>query len=317
MKILFMGTPEFAAAALDILCDEFGDGVIGAVTKTDTPKNRGQKLLPPPVKVLAQSRGIPVYQPEKLKDGAFEQTLKELAPDLIVVAAYGKILPKYVLDTPKYGCINIHGSILPKYRGAAPIQRAIMNGEKTIGITIMQMNEGLDTGDVYESAGLDFENESCGEIFDSLAKLGGKLAVKVIHEIENGTAKATKQDDSLSTYAEKISKEECALDFSESATDINNKIRALTPSPCAVCRLKDKLIKITAAQALPENSLADAGVITAVSAKGAGYIDIAAGAGTLRVLRLVPEGKKEMSAGDFARGRGCAVGDKFEKAMIL
>ncbi|MBR0235745.1 MAG: methionyl-tRNA formyltransferase [Clostridia bacterium] len=312
MRILFMGTPSFASAALETIYEsKFGAGIIGVVTKPDTQKDRGHKVLPSDVKIAAERLGIPVYQPETLKDGAFKETLDALAPDIIVVAAYGKILPGYVLFAPKYGCINIHGSMLPKYRGAAPIQRAILDGEDEIGVTIMQMNEGLDTGDMIISRAMKFTDEPFGIIYDALAKLGGEMAVEALSLIEQGKATPKKQDDSRSTYAPKIEKAECAIDFSLPAVKINNKIRALSPAPGAMARLGGKTVKIISAAVL-DGCDGEIGQIVAASPKGDGYIDVITGDGVLRITRLVPEGKREMSAGDFVRGRGCAVGDKFE-----
>lgn len=309
MKILFMGTPTFASAALEAIAKSRCGEIVGVVTKVDTPKDRGHKLLPSAVKVTAEALDLPVFQPETLKDGAFKGTLDSLAPDVIVVAAYGKILPKYVLDAPKYGCINIHGSLLPKYRGAAPIQRAIMNGERDIGVTIMKMDEGLDTGDMLMSRALSFADENFGEIYDALARLGGEMIVETLKNIENLVPE--KQNDALATYAQKIEKGDCAVDFSRTAKEINDKIRALSPAPCAAAKLSGKLIKFTRATVI-DGADGRPGEIVAASPKGDGYIDIVTGGGALRVLRLVPEGKKEMSAGDFVRGRGCAVGDVFE-----
>ena len=309
MRILFMGTPTFASAALEAIAKSGCGDIVGVVTKVDTQKDRGHRLLPSAVKVTAEALGLPVYQPETLKDGAFGETLDALAPDVIVVAAYGKILPKYVLDAPKYGCINIHGSLLPKYRGAAPIQRAIMNGEREIGVTIMKMDEGLDTGDMLMSRALSFENENFGEIYDSLARLGGEMIVETLKNIDSLVP--DKQDGALATYAQKIEKGDCIVDFSRAAKEINDKIRALSPAPCAAAKLGGKLVKFTRA-AVIDGADGKIGETVAVSPKGDGYIDIKTGGGALRVLRLIPEGKKEMSAGDFVRGRGCAVGDVFE-----
>lgn len=313
MKILFMGTPSFASAALEAIYKSgFGGGIVGVVTKPDAPQNRGHKLAPSDVKVKAAELDLPVYQPETLKDGAFADVLQKLSPDVIVVAAYGKILPKYVLDAPRYGCVNIHGSILPKYRGAAPIQRAIIDGEREIGVTVMQMNEGLDTGDMLLSRSITFENESFGEIYEKLARLGGEMIVETLENIESGALSPIKQDGSLSTYAPKIERDEYKLDFSLSAERIKNKIRALSPSPLAVSRLNGKILKIVSAAASDDDNIGDNGEIVALSQKGDGYVDVKTGSGTLRILRVVPEGKKEMSAGDFVRGRGCSVGDRFD-----
>ena len=314
MKILFMGTPTFASTALEAIAkSRFGAGLCGVVTKVDTPKDRGHKLLPSPVKVTAEALGIPVFQPETFKDGAFKDTLDALSPDVIVVAAYGKILPGYVLDAPKYGCINIHGSLLPKYRGAAPIQRAIMNGDREIGITIMKMDAGLDTGDMLMRRALSFADENFGEIYDALARLGGEMIVETLEKIDSLTPE--KQDDDLATYANKIEKSDCAIDFSRGAKEINDLIRALSPAPCATAKLGGKLVKFTKA-AVIDGADGKCGEIIAVGAKGDGYIDVMTGSGALRVLRLIPEGKKEMSAGDFVRGRGCTAGDMFENDIV-
>ena len=308
-----MGTPTFASTVLEKIAEsEFGSGIVGVVTTPDAPKDRGHKLTPSPVKTAAERLGLPVFQPETLKGGAFEKEIADLAPDVIIVAAYGKILPKYILDAPKkYGCVNVHGSLLPKYRGAAPVQRAIMAGENEIGVTIMQMDEGLDTGDMILKRSLTFTDEPFGVIYGELARIGGDAMVETLRALENGTAQRTKQDDSLSTYASKIEKSDCAVDFSRRAKTTVDQIRALYPSPCATATLGEKTVKFAKAAALDEDASGENGEITAVSAKGDGFIDVKTGGGTLRVLRLVPEGKKEMSAGDFVRGRGCAVGDRF------
>ena len=316
MRIVFMGTPTFASTALTMLAEsEFGGGIVGVVTTPDAPKDRGHKLTPSPVKTEAERLGLPIYQPETLKGGAFEKEINELMPDVIIVAAYGKILPKYILDAPKkYGCINIHGSLLPKYRGAAPIQRAIMEGEKDIGVTIMQMDEGLDTGDMIMSRALTFTDEPFGAIYDALARLGGEMMIETLRALENGTAKRTKQDGSLATYASKIEKSDCIIDFSRPAKNTVDQIRALYPSPCATAILNGRTVKLAKATASGGDTDGENGETVSLSAKGDGYIDIKTGDGVLRVTRLVPEGKKEMSAGDFVRGRGCAVGDRFEQA---
>lgn len=315
MRILFMGTPDFAAVALNaIASSRFGGDIIGVVTKTDTPKNRGHKLLPPPVKTEAEKLGLKVYQPETLKDGAFKEELDALAPDVIIVAAYGKILPEYILNAPKHGCINIHGSLLPKYRGAAPIQRAIMDGESEIGITIMQMDKGLDTGDMLMRRGIHFNDEPFGVIHDRLAELGGEMIVETLEALSHSELSPTKQDDALSTYAAKIEKSDCKIDLSLSAREINNKIRALSPAPCAMVTLGEKTIKITSATVIDKSG--NIGEVISVSPKGDGYIDIGTGSGVIRVLRLIPEGKKEMSAGDFVRGRGISAGDMLNTSEI-
>ncbi len=313
MKILFMGTPEFAVTALRAIHEKYGADVVGVVTRIDMPKNRGHALTPPPVKVAALEMGLPVFQPDNLKEENFKETLETLAPDIIIVAAYGKILPEYVLNYPKHGCLNIHASYLPEYRGAAPIARAIMDGKTELGITIMYMEKGLDTGDMLAREMLTFENENKGEAENALAKLGADMMLRKLEDLENGiVGEKIKQDDSLSTYAAKIEKEDCKIDFNRSAKDIKNQIRALAPAPYAFSRINGKSVKITLSSVADETTGKEAGTVIAVSPKGAGKIAVATADGVLNIERLIPEGKKEMSAGDFVRGRGVAEGDKFE-----
>lgn len=313
MKILFMGTPDFAVTALRALHAKYGADLVGVVTRIDMPKNRGHALTPPPVKVAALELGLPVFQPQNLKEENFKETLETLAPDVIIVAAYGKILPEYVLNYPKYDCICIHASYLPEYRGAAPIARAIMDGKTELGITIMYMEKGIDTGDMLAREFRTFENENKGEIENALAELGAEMMLRELEKIENGTpGERVKQDDALSSYAAKIEKEDCKIDFSKSAKDIRNQIRALAPAPYAISRINGKSVKITLASVVDEISEKEAGTVIEVSPKGTGKIAVATGDGVLNIERLIPEGKKEMSAGDFVRGRGLAEGDKFE-----
>ncbi len=313
MKIVFMGTPEFAEVALRAIDAAYKGEIVGVVSKVDTPKNRGHVMTPPPVKKTAIELGLPVFQPNNLKEENFKEQLEAWNPDIIVVAAYGKILPKYVLDYPKYGCINIHASILPKYRGAAPIQRAIMAGEKEIGVTIMQMAEGLDTGDMYAKASFEItENDVYGDIHDRLAALGGELCVETMKKIFRGEATPEKQDDSLSNYASKIEKADRMLDFSTSTVEILNKIRAFAPIPGAEAKLPSGKVKITSARRIDEAPTGEAGTVAALSAKGAGLLIINTVDGKLSIEKLIPEGKKEMSAGDFIRGRRITETDRFE-----
>lgn len=312
MKILFMGTPDFAVTALRAIYAKYKEDVVGVVTRIDMPKNRGHALTPPPVKVAALELGLPVYQPQNLKEENFRQTLESLAPDIIVVAAYGKILPEYVLNYPKY-CLCIHASYLPEYRGAAPIARAIMDGKKELGITIMYMDKGIDTGDMLSREKLAFEEENKGEIENTLAELGARMIIETLGKIENGESlPREKQDDALSCYAEKIEKEDCKIDFSKSAEDIRNKIRALAPAPYAFARINSKNIKFVKATVTGEKSDKAPGTVCSVSPKGAGKMLVATGDGVLSIEKLIPEGKKEMAAGDFVRGRGAAEGDIFE-----
>ena len=312
MKILFMGTPDFAVTALRAIYAKYKEDVVGVVTRIDMPKNRGHALTPPPVKVAALELGLPVYQPQNLKEENFRQTLESLAPDIIVVAAYGKILPEYVLNYPKY-CLCIHASYLPEYRGAAPIARAIMDGKKELGITIMYMDKGIDTGDMLSREKLAFEDENKGEIENTLAELGARMIIETLGKIENGESlPREKQDDALSSYAAKIEKEDCKIDFSKSAEDIRNKIRALAPAPYAFARINGKNIKFVKATVTGEKSDKAPGTVCSVSPKGAGKMLVATGDGVLSIEKLIPEGKKEMAAGDFVRGRGAAEGDIFE-----
>ncbi len=308
MRILFMGTPDFALFSLRALV-ESGEDVIGVVTQPDKPKGRGYTLTPPPVKVYATEQGLPVYQPQTLKDDAFAALLSELAPELIVVVAFGKILPKHVLDYPKYGCVNVHGSLLPAYRGAAPMQRAIIDGKRETGITTMQMDVGLDTGDmlVIEKMPIE-ENDNFETVHDKLGELGAVALLKTVAQIKDGTLVAVKQTDAEATYAAKIEKEDCRIDFSKSAQAVHDLIRGLSPIPLAFTRTVDgKLLKVTAsAVASKEGTPAPAGTVLSLDG---GKITVACGSGSVALLAVLPEGKKRMPAADFINGRKIAVGD--------
>lgn len=308
MKILFMGTPDFALFSLKALVEQSNHEIIGAVTQPDKPSGRGYKLTPPPVKVYAEEKGIPVYQPNTLKSDEFASLLDSIAPDCIVVAAYGKILPSNVLNFPKYGCINVHGSLLPKYRGAAPMQRAIIDGEKVTGITTMYMAEGLDTGDMLDKAEIVIEpDDNFESIHDKLGERGANLLIKTLEKIENGTATRTVQNDADATYAAKITKAECAISFDADATDIHNKIRGLSPFPLSFTHTPDgKLLKITAATVTDEKTEhTNVGEVLSLD----GGIEVACRKGAIRLLGVVPEGKSKMSAADFIRGRKVSLGD--------
>ena len=233
MRIVFMGTPDFAVPHLQALLDHPYD-VAGVFTQTDKPKGRGYQLTPPPVKELAVSRGIPVFQPRTLRDGEALAQLQTLQPDLIVVVAYGKILPREILDLPRLGCINVHGSLLPKYRGAGPIQWAVLNGETVTGVTTMYMAEGLDTGDMLESASLEIgPDETADELHDRLSQLGAKLLLSTVEKAEKGLLEPKKQDDALSCYAPMLTKELSRIDFSRPAQEVHNQIRGLSSWPAA------------------------------------------------------------------------------------
>ena len=307
MKILFMGTPDFAATILRALV-ESGEEICGVVTQPDKPKGRGYQLTPPPVKVLAEEKGLSVYQPQTLRDDAFMELLRELDPELIIVAAYGKILPKSVLDYPKYGCVNAHASLLPKYRGAAPIQRAIMDGETETGVTAMYMAEGLDTGDMILTVKIAIEETDDFEtVHDKLAEAGAEAMLRTVEQLKNGTAEAVPQEDAQSTYAAKITKDDCVLDFSGNVREIYNRIRGLSPFPLAFCRTPDgKLLKIVSARLTDRSSSAPDGEV--VSLDG-GVIAVAAGGGILEITGVLPEGKGRMKSSDFINGRRISVGD--------
>ncbi|MBE6565177.1 MAG: methionyl-tRNA formyltransferase [Ruminococcaceae bacterium] len=304
MRIVFFGTPVFAQAMLTSLV-EGGHEVVCAVTQPDKPVGRKRILTPPPVKVYAEANGIPVLQPEKLRGNAeFEEAYRALAPDLAVVASYGKIVPAYVLDTPVHGALNVHGSLLPAYRGAAPIQRAIMDGQSVTGITIMQMDEGLDTGDMLlkESVAIE-ENDTYETLHDKLAEIGGPLLLRAISELSSLTPE--KQDGEASNYAKKIEEADCLLDFTKSAREVHNHVRGLSPQPTAFAFLNGKKVKLVRT-ALAAGS-GRAGEVIAADKK----IVIACGEGAVELLELIPEGKNKMGAGDFVRGRNVSIGDVF------
>ena len=310
MRILFMGTPDFALFSLKALV-ESGEDVIGVVTQPDKPKGRGYALMPPPVKVYALEQNLPVYQPATLKGEEFETLLTELDPELIVVVAYGKILPKNVLDYPKYGCINVHGSLLPAYRGAAPMQRAIIDGCAVTGITTMYMDVGLDTGDMLFKDEVEIgENDNFEDMHDRLGTVGAGTLLRTIEALKDGTLVAQKQDASLATYAAKIEKEDCVLDFARPAKELHNQIRGLSPIPLSFTHTPDgKLLKVLTSRVSGVVCPADATVGTVVSLDN-GVITVACGDGTaLDLLRVLPEGKGRMDAGDFIRGRKIQVGD--------
>ena len=310
MKILFMGTPDFALFSLKALVEESGHEICGVVTQPDKPKGRGYALLPPPVKVYAEEKGLSVYQPATLRDEAFASLLSALSPELIVVVAFGKILPPSVLDFPKHGCINVHGSLLPEYRGAAPMQRAIIEGKAVTGITTMYMAEGLDTGDMLLKYELPLgENDNFETVHDSLGALGAKALLDTVALIERGEAVRVAQDDSLATYAKKITKEDCLLDFSGDARTLHNLIRGLSPVPLAFTHTPDgKLLKVIETRIADEDCVHGDDEYGKVISLDEG-IEVACGRGSIRILRLLPEGKSRMSAEDFIRGRKIAVGD--------
>ncbi len=300
MNIVFMGTPDFAAHSMKALIDA-GHNVQAAFTQPDRPKGRGNKVTPPPVKVMALENGIPVYQPLSVKSGEDAEmslkVLKELSPDVIVAAAYGKILPPALLTLPKYGCINVHGSLLPAYRGAAPVQRCLINGEKETGITVMQMAEGMDTGDMLlkESTPIDPE-ETFDELMERLGIMGGKLLVKALENIDTLVPEA--QDESLATYAPMITKDMALIDFSKTAQEVHDLIRGLSSNPGAYFMLGDKRIKVYRSTVCEKKFDAEPGLVVNKS-----DFTIACGDKkgiTLKEVQAV--GGKRMKTEDFLRG---------------
>ncbi|MDF2838821.1 MAG: methionyl-tRNA formyltransferase [Evtepia sp.] len=300
MKILFMGTPDFAVPSLQSLI-EAGHELVGVFTQPDKPKNRGMKLQPPPVKEFALKLNIPVYQPEKLKDGTALSIIQERKPDLIVVAAYGRILPKDILEFPVLGCINVHSSLLPKYRGAAPIHWAILNGEEESGVTIMHMAEELDAGDIICQVKTSIDpNETVESLHDRLALLGAELLVKTITEIEKGTAKATSQDKALVSYAPMLSRALSPMNWSRSAQELHNQVRGLVPWPGAATEFSGVHFKIWKSKVLHEKSKELEGTVLEAGNTG---IKIACGGGSVLLIEeLQAEGKRRMSAADYLRG---------------
>ncbi len=308
MRVLFMGTPDFAVPTLRALCEN-GYDVIGAVTQPDKPKGRGYQLMPPPVKAYALEKGIPVYQPLTLKGEDFDAQLRELAPEVIVVVAYGKILPVNVLEYPKYGCVNVHGSLLPEYRGAAPMQRAIIDGKTETGITTMLMAAGLDTGDMLLKETVKIGgDDNFEDIHDRLSEVGAELLIKTLKGIEAGEIVPEAQDDSCSTYAAKIEKSDCLLDFSRSAKELHDLVRGLSPMPLSFTHTPDgKLLKIVKSELYDADKTPKCLHGTVIEAGD--DIKVACGRGILSILTVIPEGKGRMSAADFVRGRKITVGD--------
>ena len=307
MRILFMGTPDFAAETLNAMVSA-GLDVRAAVSQPDKPKGRGHKLMPTDVKTAAQAADIPVYQPQSLKNNELMPLLDEIKPELIVVAAYGKILPEYIINYPKYGCINVHASLLPKYRGAAPIQRAIIDGESETGVTIMQMDKGLDTGDMLMSVKTQIGRyETAGELFDRLAVMGGELLVKAVHAIESGNINPVKQNDSEHTYAPMLSKADGKIDWTKSAYEISKLICGMNPWPVAYTEYNGEPLKITETYADEENaSDGMPGEIISLE-KGKG-LRIVTGKGTLYVKTAQFSGSKRMNVEDYARGHEIKIG---------
>lgn len=309
MKIIFMGTPDFAVPCLEKLINS-EDEVVAVFSQPDKPVGRKQILTAPPVKQCAEKYNIPVFQPEKIKQSNAVEIIKELEADLIVVAAYGKLLSKEILDSTKYGCINVHASLLPEYRGAAPIQWAVIDGKKKTGVTIQQMNEGLDTGDIILTKETEIDiNETTPHLFDRLSYIGADVLLDAIDMIKNDSVKLTKQNDELATYAPKITKELSPIDWSLSAFEIHNKVRGLQGSCTAYTTLFGKQLKIHKTVLLGKNSDCIKGGTVVDNNKA---IVVSCGDGELlEILEVQPQGKKRMDVKSFL------LGNKIEMNTVL
>ena len=300
MRIVFMGTPDFAAASLHRLLDE-GFDVVGVFTQPDRPKGRGMELAFSPVKELALSHGLPVFQPEKMRDGTALAILQELRPDILAVVAYGRILPDELLELPRYGAVNVHGSLLPKYRGAAPIQWAVLNGDEITGVSTMYLAHDMDTGDlIYREETPVGEFETSGELFDRLKDMGAELLAKTLRDIEAGIAPRIPQDHSKASYVKMLDKSLCPIDWNKNPRAIVKQICGLQPWPVATMELDGRTCKVFAAEYTDTRTDRAPGSILAADGRG---IEIACGEGkSLRVTELQAPGKKRMAAADYLRG---------------
>lgn len=308
MRIVFMGTPDFAVGSLQALCESGKHEILAVVTQPDRPKGRGNKLLQTPVKEYALAQGLTVYQPQKVKTPEFVELLHELQPELIVVAAFGQFLSKEILELPKYGCINVHASLLPKYRGAAPIQYAIIKGEKESGVTIMQMDIGMDTGAMLDKVVVPIEeNTTMGELHYALREQGAALLLQVIDKIAAGTAVAEPQDNEQATYATLLDRSMEHIDWSKTAQEVHNLIRGFNPAPSTFTKLPNgKGLKIWGSKMTDKNSAAAAGTVIET---GKHSFFVACGEGVLEITEVQPESKKRMLAQVFLNGRGVQEGD--------
>lgn len=306
MRIIFMGTPEFAVSSLERIISD-GHDVAAVFTQPDKPKGRGYHLTPPPVKESALRHGIPVYQPLTLKDESVQEVIREVSPDCIMVVAYGRILQPAVLEIPKYGCVNVHASLLPRYRGAAPIQWAVINGEKEAGVTTMYMAKGLDTGDMILKSSIEIgENETFGELHDRLMMIGAETLSKTLPLLEQGKAPREKQNDADSTYASMINKEISKIDWNKSAQEIHNLVRGMNPHPAAFTFLGGKLFKIYETRKTAETGDKNPGTVAEVCRNGIKVC--CAGGEILLVTQVQAQGGKRMSAYDYAMGHGVNSG---------
>lgn len=300
LRIIFAGTPDFAARHLDALLSS-GHKVVGVFTQPDRPAGRGKKLMPSPVKVLAEEHGLPIYQPASLRPQENQQLVADLNADVMVVVAYGLILPKAVLDMPRLGCVNVHGSLLPRWRGAAPIQRSLWAGDAETGVTIMKMDVGLDTGDMLFKLACPITNEdTSATLYDKLADLGPQGLIETLQQLADNMATPEVQDEALVTYAEKLSKEEAQLDWSLSAAQLERCIRAFNPWPMSWMMIDDQPVKVWKASVIDGVTSEEPGTIIEVSKQG---IQVATAKGILNLESLQPAGKKAMSAQDLLNSR--------------
>ncbi|NTW05521.1 MAG: methionyl-tRNA formyltransferase [Peptococcaceae bacterium] len=314
MNVIFMGTPDFAVPSLKALVDS-GISVINVITQPDRPKGRGKKILPSPVKEAALEMGIPVFQPERVREPEFIDIIRSIKPDLIVVVAFGQILPKALLDLPKLGCINVHASVLPKYRGAAPIQRAIMNGEMETGISIMKMDQGLDTGDILiqETTAI-LPEDSFGSLHDRLSVIGAKLLIDTVTQMECKKLESIPQDNDNTTYASPINQEDQIINWGNSAVGVKNIIRSLDPWPGAKTTLEDKVLKIWRARVLEDAEVVGRGIVFEQKNSGVvinidnNRLIVQCREGFLELLEIQLEGSKRMRVSSYLRGKNVESG---------
>ena len=305
MKVVFMGTPDFAVETLEAIL-QAGHEVTGVVTQPDKPKGRGKSMQYPPVKETAMAHALPVYQPQRIREPECVEEIRKMEPDVIVVVAFGQILPKEILKLPKYGCVNVHASLLPKYRGAAPIQWAVIDGEKETGVTTMLMEEGLDTGDILMRTVIPLdEKETGGSLFDKLAKEGAALLIKTLEALEQGTATRTKQADADSTYAKMLTKKLGKIDFTKSAVEIERLIRGLNPWPSAYTGYNGKTLKIWSASVVDGEAKGEPGQVVEVDKE---KLLVQTGEGLLSLEEVQLEGKRRMDIDAFLRGNTVETG---------